>query len=138
LCGEKAVIDKMQHLIKVHGGSVYSNWANAAMALDHIDGFETRLQNAIGRSTELIALLNQLPEIKITPIPAGTNMHNFKFAPGNDIAKIRTLLREKYNIVLGGPREDGFIKFTVNETLLLQDTRKIAGAFKSAIKEARI
>jgi hypothetical protein len=33
LCGDKAVIGNMRHLIKVHGGAVYQNWINATMAL---------------------------------------------------------------------------------------------------------
>lgn len=137
LCGEKKVIDKMNHLIKVHGGSIFSNWTNAAMASWHLDGFDTRLKSAITKSKDLINLLNQVPEIKIAPITAGTNMYNFTFAAGNDIAKIRTLLREKYNIVLGAPREDGFIKFTINETLMAQDNQKIVASFKGAIKGAK-
>jgi threonine aldolase len=43
LCGEKSVIDKMPHLMKIHGGSMYGNWTNAAMALYRLDGFESRL-----------------------------------------------------------------------------------------------
>lgn len=137
LCGDKNVIDKMNHLIKVHGGSIFSNWANAAMACWHMDGFDARLKSSITKSKELVTLLNQLTEIKIAPIASGTNMYNFSFTPGNDITKIRTLLREKYNIVLGMPREDGFIKLTINETLLVQDNQKIVAAFKSAIKESK-
>ena len=102
-----------------------------------MDGFDARLKSAITKSKELITLLNQLTEIKIAPIASSTNMYNFSFTTGNDITKIRTLLREKYNIILGMPREDGFIKLTINETLLVQDNQKIVAAFKNAIKESK-
>ncbi|HPG11255.1 MAG TPA: beta-eliminating lyase-related protein [Chitinophagaceae bacterium] len=43
LCGDKEVIDKMPHLIKIHGGNMFGNWLNAAMALHRLDGIEERL-----------------------------------------------------------------------------------------------
>ncbi len=137
LCGEKGVIDKMGHLVKIHGGSVYSNWANAAMASYHLDGFDARLKKAISQSKELTGLLNQLPGVKIAPIPNGTNMQNMQIDEGIDIGKLRTALREKHQIILGGPREDGFIKFTINETLSFRQNQQIAAAFKQALSESR-
>jgi threonine aldolase len=38
LCGDKSVIEKMPHLIKIHGGNMFGNWLNAAMALHRLDG----------------------------------------------------------------------------------------------------
>ena len=77
LCGEKAVIDKMPHLMKIHGGSMYGNWTNAAMALQRLEGFEERLQNSIKRANEIFAELNKESKIKITPLDGGTNIYNF-------------------------------------------------------------
>ncbi|HYE54028.1 MAG TPA: aminotransferase class I/II-fold pyridoxal phosphate-dependent enzyme, partial [Chitinophagaceae bacterium] len=46
LCGDRAVIDKMAHLIKIYGGSMYRNWQNAAMALHFVNGIDTRLNES--------------------------------------------------------------------------------------------
>ncbi len=72
LCGDKVVIDKMPRLIKVHGGNMYGNWANAAMALYRLQGMEARLQAAIKRANEVFEALNKLPGVKVTSTPGGT------------------------------------------------------------------
>jgi threonine aldolase len=74
LCGDKAVIDKMPHLIKIHGGAMYSNWTNAAMALHRLEGVETRLKAAVAQSRELFEALNKIPGIKISALNSGTNI----------------------------------------------------------------
>src|SRR5678815_121641 len=72
LCGDSAVIEKMPHLIKIHGGNMFGNWLNAAMALHRLDGIEERLKEAIRRSKEIFASLNDMG-IKITELDGGTN-----------------------------------------------------------------
>lgn len=134
LCGEKAVIDKMQHLIKIHGGSMYQNWANAAMALHTLDGFEDRLKNAIQQSGELFRLLNQLPEIKVTALKNGTNIYDAQLDPSVNSGKLTTALREKYNILFPQANKQGIVKMTINETLSRLDNSKIVNAFKESIK----
>ncbi len=47
LCGDNAIINKMPHLIKIHGGNMFGNWVNAAMALSRLAHIETRLQEVI-------------------------------------------------------------------------------------------
>ena len=137
LCGDKAVIDKMTHLIKIHGGTMFGNWANAGMALHHLDGLDARLQQTKKRSEELFAQLNQLPELKITPIPSGTNIYLLQFAKGVDGLKIATALFREHNIRMGRPSETGLARFSVNETILFQDLNTIVNAFKAAIKSAK-
>jgi threonine aldolase len=71
LCGDKATINKMPHLIKVHGGSQYSTWPNAAMALLQLDEIENRLQQVKQRATEVFTLLNKLPGLQINTYADG-------------------------------------------------------------------
>ena len=33
LCGDKTLIEKMPHMIKIHGGNMFGNWLNAAMII---------------------------------------------------------------------------------------------------------
>lgn len=137
LCGEKAVIDKMQHLVKIHGGGMYQNWANAAMALHTLEGFETRLKAAITKWEALTRLLNQLPEIKITALKNGTNIYDAQLDPAIDSRKLTTTLRDKHNILFPTANKQGIVKVTVNETLSRIDNAKIAEAFKDSLKSAK-
>jgi threonine aldolase len=133
LCGDKAVIDKMPHLIKVHGGTMYGNWANAAMALHRLEGFETRMKNTVQKANELFEVLNKIPGITIKALPGGTNIYSFALSPEIKSTKLRDALNTNYNIRIGRMNEknEGFL--TVNETLLYQDNNYIINAFKKSI-----
>jgi threonine aldolase len=133
LCGDKTVIDKMPHLIKVHGGTMYSNWTNAAMALHRLEGFETRMKNTVQKANELFDALNKIPGITIKALPNGTNIYSFALAPKIEITKLRDALNTNHNIRIGRVNEknEGFL--TVNETLLYQDNNYIINAFKKSI-----
>jgi threonine aldolase len=133
LCGDKAVIDKMPHLIKVHGGNMYGNWANAAMALHRLEGFETRMKNTVQKANELFEALNKIPGITIKALPGGTNIYSFALSPKIESTKLRDALNTNYNIRIGrmNDKNEGFL--TVNETLLYQDNNYIINAFKKSI-----
>ncbi len=133
LCGDKKVMDKMPHLIKIHGGAMYGNWANAAMALHRLEGLETRLQTAVTRSTELFTELNKIPGIKITALDAGTNIHQLQLGKEVDGRKLQTTLRNSYNIRIPGPDKNNKVMFSINETLLYKENSFIIEAFKKAI-----
>ncbi|HYF31548.1 MAG TPA: aminotransferase class I/II-fold pyridoxal phosphate-dependent enzyme [Chitinophagaceae bacterium] len=135
LCGDKAVMDKMTHLMKIHGGAMFSNWTNAAMALHHVEGIEGRLQQAKKKSDELFAALNQLPELKVVVTPSGTNIH-FLQPKGIDGNKMAATLAREHNIRISRVNESGLIRFTINESILNQDLNTIVNAFRSAIKLA--
>ena len=133
LCGDKNIMDKMPHLIKIHGGNMYGNWTNAAMALHRLDGLETRLQNAIARSAELFPALNKIPGIKIASLEGGTNIYRLQLGKEVDGKKLQSTLRDSYNIRMGMPDNNNSILLTVNETLLYRDTRYVVEAFKKGI-----
>jgi threonine aldolase len=132
LCGDKAVMDKMGHLVKIHGGTVFRNWTNAAVALHHLDGLEGRLTQMRKRADELFAMLNQLKDVKVTQLQNGTNIFLVQLPKGIDGAKFSAAL-QKENIRAGRPNDQGMMRLTVNETILYQDTQKTFNAFRSAI-----
>lgn len=136
LCGDKVVIDKMRHLIKVHGGTVYQNWINAAMALYHLEGLDDRLKTMVKKATELFDQLNQLPGIKISSFKGGSNIFDLQVAQHVNLAKLRETLNKQYNIFMPGRRGDDPIKLTVNETLLARDNQQIVDAFKKSLASA--
>lgn len=133
LCGDKAVIDKMPHLIKIHGGSIYGNWTNAAMALYRLEDMETRLQDTIKRGNEIFTALNALTGIKIASIPGGTNIYNMQLANNIDGKKMQDSLNKMYNIKMPRPNEHNHTQLTLNETVLYQPAAYVIDAFKKSM-----
>ncbi|KIC95426.1 threonine aldolase family protein [Flavihumibacter solisilvae] len=134
LCGSKDVIGKMGHLVKVHGGSMYSNWANAAMALHRLDGFEERLQSAVRRSEEIFASLNKIPGIRVSALSGGTNIYTLELAKEIDGRKLQEKLNKEFNVRMPRPNDKGQGQLMVNETLLYQSADYVIDAFRKSIR----
>jgi len=135
LCGNQAVIEKMPHLIKIHGGSMFGNWLNAAMALHRLDGLEVRLQEAIKRSKEIFSSLGSLG-IKVSALNGGTNIYSAKFPAGIDVPGFHNSLKTHF-IVMPRPNANNESLLTVNETLLYREPKFIVDAFADALKKAK-
>lgn len=138
LCGDKTVIDSMHHLIKIHGGGIFTNWPNAAMALHHLNTIDTDMEKVRAKSAELFSMLKPLKGITVTQVACGTNQFNVSVAKGFDPAKLNKRLREQHNIVFGQPREDGLVKIKANLTLLRRDNQQIVEAFRDSLAFARV
>ena len=136
LCGEKSVIDRMNHLSKIHGGSVFTNWPNAAMALHHLEGIDSRLQKMVSQSKELFSLLHQIQELEISGFKDGTNSFNLRVSPTLNVKRFKDSLRNNY-ITTGTLHDDGVIKMKINETLLYQDNDRIFKAFHDAVSASK-
>ena len=137
LCGDKAVIDKMEHLIKIHGGTVFMNWSKAAMALYHLDGLEDRLKKTAAQATDLFEKLNKVPGVSIAALKNGTNIFDFKVPAGTDVKKFRKGLYDNYKVITRGAGPDGIIKLQVNETLLRTDNQFLVKAFSESLSAAK-
>jgi threonine aldolase len=135
LCGDKETIGHMEHLIKTHGGTTFSSWGNAAMALHNLNGLEDRLKRSADKSKELFAELNKLPGVKINSIPNGSNIFNMELA-GVDTRLFSKTLADKYQVMLRAQK--GTTQIRVNETLLKQDNQRIISAFTDALKVAKV
>ncbi len=133
LCGPEEVIEKMHHLIKVHGGSMYGNWTNAAMALHRIAGFENRLKEAINASKYIFSELNKLPSFNVKPLSGGTNIYTMQLANGINGEKMREKLIKDFNISIPFPNQQNVVSIMVNETLIYQSTDEIINAFKKSV-----
>lgn len=133
LCGDKAVIDKMPHLIKVHGGSMYGNWPQAAMALYRLEGFEQRLKEAISRSKEIFAVLNKNAGVKITPLEDGTNICYLQLDKSIDGRKVYERLSKEFNILIPSSGRNNRYEISVNETLLYREPSYIIQAFEKSL-----
>lgn len=134
LCGEKKVIDKMPHLLKVHGGGIFTNWGNAAMALYHLEDIDKVLQESIRKSEALFKELNNIGGIKITARERGTNISDLYFDKQIDTVKTAKWLREEKGIIVGQPQSYGASRMTVNPTILRRDNAAITDAFSKALR----
>lgn len=137
LCGDKSLIDQMHHLIKIHGGSVFTNWPSAAIALHHLKDIDEVMEKIKIKTKDLFSRFAQLKGIKVSQVENGTNQFNVSIDKEVDPVKLNTRLRAEHNIVFGQPREDGFVKIKVNPTLLRRDNQLIFEAFKEAITFAK-
>lgn len=131
LCGSKAVIEKMPHLIKIHGGTVFSNWFTAAMVLSRLEGLESRLKQAIKQSEEVFAGLNKIPGLKVSALDGGTNIYALEMDKTIDGNKMQQRLNKEFNIRIIPPGDKKKITLTVNETLLYKEAAYIISAFKT-------
>ena len=137
LCGSKEVIGKMEHLVKVHGGSMYRNWTSAAMALQRLEGVDARLQSAIARSREIFAALNKNPAISISELKDGTNIYLLTLANNINGNKLSETMAKKHGIRMGRPDAGNIIRISVNETLLYKDAKQIINAFEDALTSSK-
>jgi threonine aldolase len=131
LCGSKAVIDKMPHLIKIHGGTVFSNWVSAAMVLSRLEGIENRLQQSIRQATVVFDGLNKLPGLKVSALEGGTNIYTLDIDRKTDGNKMQHRLNKEFNIRIPPPGDKSKTTLTVNETILYKDASYIINAFKT-------
>lgn len=131
LCGNKVVIDKMPHLIKIHGGTVFSNWFSAAMVISRLEGIENRLKQAIRQSEEVFSGLNTIPDLKVSALDGGTNIYALEIGKTIDGNKLQQRLNKEFNIRIIPPGNKSRITLTVNETILYKDAAYIISAFKS-------
>ena len=130
LCGENLVIDKVPHLMKIHGGTMFGNWANAARAVQKMGEIEMLLQNARKRADEIFAGLNQVKGIQVSSLQNGTNIFDLKLDK-IDGKKLQSRLNSEFKIQIPRIKDDGTGTLMVNETILYRDAAYIVNAFKT-------
>ncbi|MBN8674667.1 MAG: aminotransferase class I/II-fold pyridoxal phosphate-dependent enzyme [Chitinophagales bacterium] len=131
LCGTKTVIDKMPHLIKIHGGTVFSNWVSAAMVLSRLEGIDNRLQESIRQATVVFDGLNKLPGLKVSALEGGTNIYTLEIDQKIDGNKMQQRLNKEFKIRIPPPGDKSKTTLMVNETILYKDASYIINAFKA-------
>nr|WP_294989717.1 aminotransferase class I/II-fold pyridoxal phosphate-dependent enzyme [uncultured Sediminibacterium sp.] len=132
LCGDAAVIDQMVHLIKIHGGSMYGNWTNAAMALHRMEGAEKRFKDAKLTAEKLFGALTKTGKFTIEPLTGGTNIYRLTLAKNIDGKNFQTKLNQQFNIRLPRPDTNNQSLISINETILYQSVDALAEAFVKA------
>lgn len=135
LCGDSKFIEQIAHQIKILGGTTYQTWSTTSMALHYLDGISERLNKVAETSKELIAELNKIYGLSIKNIKNGTNIFHLNLDSNLSSKKLVEYLFEQHNISLY-MNKDASIRFVVNESLLLRDTKEIADAWKLGIEQA--
>ena len=134
LCGNSSLIDKMPHLIKIHGGTVFGNWVNAAMALNRMEGFEDRMKASIEKATVIFERLNKIPGLKVTALDGGTNIYAFEIGASINATAFQQKLNKDFGIRIVPADKNGKTTLTVNETILYREPEYIIKAFESSIR----
>ncbi|RYG02506.1 MAG: hypothetical protein EOO02_10435 [Chitinophagaceae bacterium] len=132
LCGEKELIEKIPHQVKVFGGTMYQSWPQAAMALHTLNGFEARYKESIQKADRLFAELNKLPQIKISPIVGGSNLFTGIVTEKVSTKKLSETLR-KYGVFFSGFMREGKLRIAVNESILKMSNDELLKAFKEGL-----
>jgi threonine aldolase len=137
LCGDAALIDQISHQIKIHGGTMFQSWCNTSVALHYLNGITERWSEVTQSATKLIAQLNKMKGISITPLKNGTNIYDLKLESGISLKKLAIYLYNEHSIWLGRANEHNIVKFTINESLLSRDIKEIVDAWELGMKQAR-
>lgn len=137
LCGDASIIQSMHHLVKIHGGSIFTNWTNAAIALHHLEDIDHTMGDIIKKSDSLFKDFKKLG-LSIQKMENGTNLSKIQLPGGFDPDRLNKRLRASHNIIFGNPREDGFVHIKANPTLLRRSNELIIDAFKEALNFAKV
>ena len=131
LAGPKRVLDGMFHVRRMFGGNLAVGWNAAVVARHYMDGFESRLKNAVQISETFYAAMARHPRIGIERIPNGTNLTRVSFK-GVDAAQIGKQLAER-GIAMSAPAGPATITFGVNETWNRMTAADLIGAFEKSL-----
>jgi len=135
LCGDAEFIDQISHQIKIHGGTMYQNWNNTSIALHYLNGINKRWKRVVKSTNELISELNKINGISIKKLNNGTNIYDLQFGSNIDFRGLANSLSKNYNIKLRRISENGFVKFSVNESLLSINTKDMINIWKKETKK---
>ncbi|MGM0580246.1 MAG: threonine aldolase family protein [Bacteroidota bacterium] len=133
LCGDAALIDSLNHQIKIYGGTMYQSWMNTAVALHYLDNISDRFKRVANSSKKIVNRLNQLDGLQISSIPNGTNIYKLNLDSSINGRKFIDYLDSKHQIWLNSPDENGTIRLAFNESILFRSENEMVKAFQNAI-----
>lgn len=132
LCGDRSFIDKIPHLIKVHGGTIYQNWMNAAVALEKLKTIEETLLLVVEKANRVVKGLNELEKVEVKAVESGTNIYTIKIAKGVDKEAFINKLVSLYQIEMIPLNDQNESILMMNETILNCPSSRIIEAFAAA------
>ena len=79
LCGDAKVIDKVQHQIKIYGGTTYQSWGATAMAGHYLKGIDQRWKKVKAMADKIVPALNKIEGVNLVPVTNGSNIFSISF-----------------------------------------------------------
>jgi len=137
LCGDAKLIKQITHEIKIHGGTVFQNWNNTAVALHYLNGINDRWSTVLQAASTIVSELNKIDGLNISGLKNGTNIYDLKLTKAINPKELATVLYDEYNIRLRRADKQGLVKFAINESILTRDTSEIVDAWRTAVKQIR-
>lgn len=135
LCGDAYLIEQIAHEIKIHGGTVFQNWNNTAVALHYLEGINNRWDKVLQAEAIILSELNKIDGLSISSLKNGTNIYDLKVTKAIDPKELATVLYDDYNIRMRRADQQGLVKFVINESILARQTSEIVDAWVAAVKQ---
>jgi len=132
LAGPAELIDGLYHDRRMFGGGLNQVWMFAAMALRGLEGFAGRFARAVTAGEEIKTLMATVPGLRVSNVPAGTNVFRLETEPWIQANAFRDRLWDA-QVRLPSP-ESGVFYLKVNESILAMPPAEIAERFASAIR----
>jgi threonine aldolase len=136
LCGDAGLIDQVPHQIKILGGNMLHSWINTAMALHYLDGVKERWNQIVRVANALIAELNKIKGLLITPVNKGSNVYDMQLDEKISMQEFFAYMLREHQISFRPPEKSGIVKFKVNQTLLTRNPDEILQAFRQGVEQA--
>lgn len=136
LCGDAEIIDQISHQVKILGGAVFQNWANAAVALHYLEGIEKRWEQVVSKGAKLMEELNKMEGVRFTPLEHGTNIFDLQLAANINLKKLANFLYTEHNMRVGRANKAGIVKFSINESILTRSSDELLAAWETGIQQA--
>jgi threonine aldolase len=133
LAGDSRLIDGMFHTRRMFGGGLASAYLAAALALQGIEGFSARIEEAMLKARELFKDLNALDGIEVREFDHGSNIFPLTIAPGVDVERFIESLHEESIFVYPDEGTGTISSLTVNTTILRQSNEAICQVFREAL-----
>ncbi len=137
LCGDAKLIEQITHQIKIHGGTVFQNWNNTAIASHYLNGINGRWSMVLQAADIIVSELNKIDGLSISGLKNGTNIYDLKFDKAINPKELATVLYDEYNIRLRRANKQDLVKFAINESILTRDTSEIVNAWITAVEQIR-
>ncbi len=140
LSGPNKLVENMFNTRRMFGGSIPNSSLNAALILNNLDGFESKMNNAYDQGIDLIKKLNNSEKFNIIINENHSNVFEFQYNDANEYNVFRNKLinnniflpdlnSENYGII----NSKNFVDIRINISLLNKSNEDIFKVFVESV-----